>query len=288
MDLNLLMQGSPAKALELFTKLADPSDASAKARGKLFTELKAEIDLHLKTEEEYLLPILLKNPDTKALAQEGMNNNRELRTKLTAIDAMSKTDSSFIGKLKDLQQAFRHHARDEKNDLLPAVKRALTDFHQSSVVASAAPMMASSQGHHAEPLSETPTAIPLAKANPAKATEMSKPADSTAKADHAQVQQRPVQPQFNEGRMTAAKSPSPSLAELFFWPWAGTMQALSGSKAFPVVRGPSNLEEVLPLGEEVIEVGKRTVQQGCSTLRIPYHVDQFIDACECRPVAVLA
>jgi transposase-like protein len=28
--------------------------------------------------------------------------------------------------------------------------------------------------------------------------------------------------------------------------------------------------------------------QGCSTLRIPYHVDQFIDACECRPVAVLA
>jgi hypothetical protein len=30
------------------------------------------------------------------------------------------------------------------------------------------------------------------------------------------------------------------------------------------------------------------LNQGCSTLRIPYHVDQFIDACECRPVAVLA
>ena len=40
------MQAGPAKANELFARLAETSDGAVKTREKLFTELKSELELH--------------------------------------------------------------------------------------------------------------------------------------------------------------------------------------------------------------------------------------------------
>jgi uncharacterized protein (TIGR02271 family) len=59
------------------------------------------------------------------------------------------------------------------------------------------------------------------------------------------------------------------LAELFLWPWAGTMQGFQqGRDAAP--RALSGPQEVIPLGEEVLDVSKRTVNRG--TARIHRYV----------------
>src|ERR1700759_5784718 len=83
MSLRTLMQSGPAKANELFTKLSETSDGAIKTREKFFSELKAELELHTSLEEQHLFPILRRNAETKDLVAEGIQDNKELRAKLT-------------------------------------------------------------------------------------------------------------------------------------------------------------------------------------------------------------
>lgn len=126
MNFRMMMQAGPAKANELFAKLADTSDGAVKTREKLFAELKGELELHASLEEEHLFPILRKNAETRALVVDAIRDNKEMRAKLAELDALPKNDEAFPERLAELQKAFRQHARDEKKELLPAVQRALS------------------------------------------------------------------------------------------------------------------------------------------------------------------
>src|SRR3982074_3258562 len=126
MSFRTLMQAGPAKANELFAKLSDTSDGAVKTREKLFTDLKAELELHTNLEEQHLFPILKRNAETKELVADAIKDNKELRAKLAELEALPKNDEAVPERLKELQKTFRQHARDEKRELLPAVKRALS------------------------------------------------------------------------------------------------------------------------------------------------------------------
>ena len=54
MTLRTMMQAGPARANELFSKLAETSDGAVKTRERLFAELKAELELHASLEEQHL------------------------------------------------------------------------------------------------------------------------------------------------------------------------------------------------------------------------------------------
>ncbi|WP_428484162.1 hemerythrin domain-containing protein [Rhodopila sp.] len=133
MSLRTLMQAGPAKANELFARLSDTSDGAVKTREKLFAELRAELELHAGLEEQHLFPVLRRNPETKELVTDAIKDNKALRTKLAELDALPKNDETFSERLKELQRAFRQHARDEKRELLPAVQRALSEEQVQSV-----------------------------------------------------------------------------------------------------------------------------------------------------------
>jgi hemerythrin-like domain-containing protein len=127
MNLRILMQAGPAKANELFARLSETSDGAVKTREKLFAELKTELELHVSLEEQHLFPILKRNAETKELVGDAIRDNKDLRAKLAELEALPKNDDAFPERLKDLQKAFRQHARDEKRELLPAVQRALSE-----------------------------------------------------------------------------------------------------------------------------------------------------------------
>ena len=59
------MQTSPVKAMELFTKLLDTSDNATKTRERLFGQLKDELELAAKLEEQHLFPVLRKHKERR-------------------------------------------------------------------------------------------------------------------------------------------------------------------------------------------------------------------------------
>jgi hemerythrin superfamily protein len=134
MTITQLIQNSPDKANELFAKLADTSDGAIKTREKLFAELKDELETLASLEEKHLFPVLRKHQETKDLVTEAINDNKEVRKLLTDLEKLSKTDPEFAPRLGELRKIFQRHVRDEKRELLPAVRKALNAEETQTIV----------------------------------------------------------------------------------------------------------------------------------------------------------
>jgi len=78
---------------------------------------------------------LRKHKETKALAQEALNNNKQTRKLLTQLEHTAKDDEGFLAKVAELRKSFQQHVRDEKKELLPAVLKALSDDEAETVLA---------------------------------------------------------------------------------------------------------------------------------------------------------
>jgi hypothetical protein len=299
------MQVGPAKANELFARLAETSDGAVKTREKLFAELKGELELHTSLEEQHLFPVLRRNAETKELVADAVRDNRELRAKLTELEALPKNDPAFPEQLKELQKTFRQHARDDKRELLPAVQRALSEEQVQGVAEKMEAGLAEAEqakqdeveerrakarqereeaeflARQAELRVEQAATVERAQkaieAFPREAAQQvantaRKPIEATVEVARqaTRVVAGSAKASGNTDQRPPAQASAPTFAEMFLWPWMGAMQGLQQAGGTGATRGVSGMEEVIPLGEEVLEVGKRTENRG--TVRIRRYV----------------
>jgi hypothetical protein len=134
MTIRQLIHSGPAKASELFTKLAESSDGAVRTRERLFSELKEELELLAGLEEKHLFPALRKHKEAKELVAGALADNKQVRALLAELEGMPKEGAEFPKKLAELRKAFQQHVRDEKRELLPAVSQALSDEEAAAVV----------------------------------------------------------------------------------------------------------------------------------------------------------
>ena len=278
MTLRSLMR--PAKANELFAKLSETSDGAVKTRERLFAELKADLEFHTSLEEQHLFPVLRRNPETKDLVADAIRDNKELRAKVAELDGMAKNDAIFSERLSELQKVFRQHVRDRK-ELLPAVQLALseeqvqgvTDKMEAGIAGAEQAKQDEAEERRAKARQEREEAEFLARQ-----AELREQQDARVRAQARQIADAALKPVAamakavdEAARQTNAtlgaeagrtQLPALALTNMFLWPWLTPMQ--NGSTK---ARGVSGMEEVVPLGEEVIEVGKRTENRGTARIR---------------------
>src|SRR3954463_11953413 len=129
-----LIQTSPAKANELFAKLAETSPNAVKTRERLFADLKEELELQMRLEEKNLFPVLRKGKDAKGPVPDALTDNKETRKALAELERTPKDSEEFARKLAELRKAFQQHVRDERKEFLPAVLKALDDEEAGAIV----------------------------------------------------------------------------------------------------------------------------------------------------------
>jgi len=296
MTLRTLMQAGPAKANELFVKLSETSDGALKTREKLFAELKGELELYVSLEEQHLFPILRKNPETKELVAEAVRDNKELRVKLSELDGMTKNDPAFAETLADLRKTFRQHARDDKKELLPAVQRALSDEQMQGVTGKMEAQLADvkqakqdeAEERRVKLRQEREEADFLAQQTELRAEQSEAAAQERAAfEENARETARAVVDATFKPAAAAAKAvadatraavsgaetgqrgqaQASAMTNMFLWPWTNMLQNAQRPGTTPAARGPAAMEEVIPLGEEVLEVGKRIENRGTVSIR---------------------
>src|SRR6185295_18589841 len=98
-----LIRTSPAKANELFARLVETSGNAVKTRERLFSELKEELELQMRLEEQHLVP-------------DAINDNKQTRKSLADLERTPKESEEFASKVVELQKAFQQHVRDERKD----------------------------------------------------------------------------------------------------------------------------------------------------------------------------
>jgi hemerythrin-like domain-containing protein len=125
-------QAPPDKVNELFEKLLATSNNAVKTRERLLADLKEELELLASLQEEHLLPILRRH-GMEDLVREASNDNQETVALLSELERMPKNGPEFIDKLDDLRRTFQQHIRDDRNELLPAVLKILSDGEANAI-----------------------------------------------------------------------------------------------------------------------------------------------------------
>ncbi|WP_448206343.1 hemerythrin domain-containing protein [Azospirillum sp. sgz302134] len=133
MTIAQLIQAAPAKANELFVKLAETSSRAVKTRERLLAELRDEIDLQIRLEQERLFPALRRHKELKDLVTDAAADTRQARALLDELEAMPKDDDAFADKVVELRRVFQQHIRDERKELLPAIRKVLSDEEAQAV-----------------------------------------------------------------------------------------------------------------------------------------------------------
>jgi stress response protein YsnF len=279
-----LLQNSPAKANELFARLADTSDTAVKTRERLFTDLKAELELLATLEEEHLFPVLRRHKETKGLVAEALNDNKQTRKLIAELERIPKESEEFARKVAELRKVHRQSVRDEKNELLPAILKALSDEEAQAIVeriegekaeieearrAEAEQRRAearSEREHDQKVLAEQQEAAERAQETRKAARQTVDAAVRTGEVAAESATQIVRSTAEGVGRLATAPLSSGSLFwDAMFGMWTAP---LGRSVGRPTNAQPSaQAEEVIPLAEETLIVGKRTVTSGTTTVR---------------------
>lgn len=136
MTLHQTLKLAPTRTNELLARLADTSNNAVKTREKLLPELSAELQLYIELESQHLVPVLRKHEATKGLVADVATGTKALRARLAELEAAPKDADAFIEKLTELRQVFQKHLRDERNELLPAISKALEAEEAQTLAAS--------------------------------------------------------------------------------------------------------------------------------------------------------
>jgi hypothetical protein len=125
-------QTPPDKANGLFERLLATSDTAIKTRERLLQDLGEELELLATLQEDHLFPILRRH-GMDDLVRDATSDNEQTRALLTELGRMPKNSSEFLSKVAELRRVFQRHIRDDKNELLPAVLKVLSDEEANTI-----------------------------------------------------------------------------------------------------------------------------------------------------------
>ena len=277
-----LIQTSPAKANELFAKLVDTSDNAVKTRERLLADLTAELELVAKLEEQHLFPVLRKHKETKDLVSDALNDNKQMRKLLAELDRVPKGSEEFAPKVAEIRKVFQQSVRDERKELLPAVLKALSDEEAQTVIAKFEDAKAEIDEARRAEADERRVEARQEREQAERLVAQQKVADDRQRktreagqqtAEVAAESSRQFVQASAEGvqRLASASTNTGSMFwDAMFGMWAlpqGRSLARASNLHGSTVQRSSSEEEVIPLAEETLVVGKHTVTSGTTTVR---------------------
>lgn len=90
-------------------------------------EIVRELSIHAAIEEQFLYPTVRNNlPDGPRLVEEALQEHREAKEALSALDGMSPEEGGYDERVRSLIRDVRHHVQEEEGELLPKLRDAVS------------------------------------------------------------------------------------------------------------------------------------------------------------------
>lgn len=121
-----LLKADHKKVAGIFEKLEPTTERGVKTREELFAQLKNELDIHARIEEEIFYPALKEADETHDIVLEGYEEHAVVKRLLSELDELSKDDETWGAKLKVLQENVEHHVEEEEGEMFPSARKVLS------------------------------------------------------------------------------------------------------------------------------------------------------------------
>ena len=125
-----LLHQDHEKVKRALDRILDTTDGAAKTREKLFSEIKHDLELHTRFEEDVFYPQFRDasaDDDADDEVEDALEEHAEAKTMLEKLAAMDKTSEEFVETIEELKQALEHHISDEEEEMFPQAREALDE-----------------------------------------------------------------------------------------------------------------------------------------------------------------
>lgn len=125
-----LLHQDHEKVKRALDRILDTTDSAAKTREKLFSEIKHDLELHTRFEEDVFYPQFRDasaDDDADDEVEDALEEHAEAKTMLEKLAAMDKTSEEFVESIEELKQALEHHISDEEEEMFPQAREALDE-----------------------------------------------------------------------------------------------------------------------------------------------------------------
>ena len=126
MDAFELLKKDHEKVSGIFEKLDATTERGVKTREELFTQLKQELDVHTRIEEEIFYPVLKEAKETEDLTLEAYEEHNVVKQLLVELEALPKDDETWGAKLTVLKENVEHHVEEEEGELFDGAREVLS------------------------------------------------------------------------------------------------------------------------------------------------------------------
>ena len=126
MDAFELLKKDHEKVSGIFEKLDATTERGVKTREELFTQLKQELEVHARIEEEIFYPLLKEASETEELTLEAFEEHAVVKQLLAELEALPKDDETWGAKLTVLKENVEHHVEEEEGELFDGAREVLS------------------------------------------------------------------------------------------------------------------------------------------------------------------
>ena len=126
MDAFELMKKDHEKVSGIFEKLEPTTERGVKTREELFAQLKSELDIHAKVEEEIFYPAIKEAKETHDITLEAFEEHKVVKGLLAELDALAKDDETWGAKFTVLKENVEHHVEEEEGEMFKSARKVLT------------------------------------------------------------------------------------------------------------------------------------------------------------------
>jgi iron-sulfur cluster repair protein YtfE (RIC family) len=126
MDAFELLKKDHEKVSGIFEKLEPTTERGIKTREDLFAQLKQELEIHSKIEEQILYPVLKEAEETHDITLEAYEEHNVVKMLLTELEALPKDDETWEAKLTVLKENVEHHVEEEEGEMFKKARKVLS------------------------------------------------------------------------------------------------------------------------------------------------------------------
>ena len=115
------------KVAGILEKIEATTERATKGREELFAQLKNELDVHARIEEEIFYPVLEEHEETRAISLEGYEEHALVKQLLEELASTPKDDEQWTAKFTVLKENVEHHVEEEEGEMFEKARKVLSE-----------------------------------------------------------------------------------------------------------------------------------------------------------------
>lgn len=127
MDAIRLLENDHNEMKQLLEEVEGTGDGAIEKREKLYGQIRQELRIHEKIEEEIFYPALKDHPKAKDVVLEGYEEHHAVDVLLDELEGIPFDDETWGPKMTVIKENVEHHIEEEEGEMFPKAKEIFHD-----------------------------------------------------------------------------------------------------------------------------------------------------------------